>query len=86
MRIFIGLCAIVLGGIAATASAQAQTHYTNAASAQKACPSDAVVWLNTKSRVYHLAGQRWYGLTRHGAYVCQAQADAAGDRETADGQ
>lgn len=54
--------------------------------AQKHCPSDTVVWLNTKSGIYHLKGERWYGRTKHGAYVCKKEADAAGYRETENGQ
>ena len=44
------------------------------------CPSDAVVWVNTKSHVYHFAGTSNYGHTEHGAYMCEADAKAAGDR------
>jgi hypothetical protein len=54
--------------------------------AQKHCPSDTVVWLNTNSGIYHLKGERWYGRTKHGAYVCKKEADAAGYRETENGQ
>lgn len=39
--------------------------------AQKHCPNDTVVWLNTNSGIYHLKGERWYGRTKHGAYVCK---------------
>jgi hypothetical protein len=41
---------------------------------------DSVVWVNTKSHVYHLPGTRSYGTTKQGAYMCQADADASGDR------
>ena len=54
--------------------------------AQKHCPKDTVVWLNIPSGIYHLKGERWYGRTKHGAYVCKKEADAAGDRETENGQ
>ena len=54
--------------------------------AQKHCPSDTVVWLNTNSGIYHLKGERWYGRTKYGAYVCKKEADAAGYRETRNGQ
>ena len=54
--------------------------------AQKHCPADTVVWLNTNSGVYHLKGERWYGRTKYGAYVCKKEADAAGYRETRNGQ
>jgi len=54
--------------------------------AQAHCPRDVVVWLNTTSGVYHEKGMRWYGRTKHGAYVCKKEADAAGDRDTRNGQ
>jgi hypothetical protein len=54
--------------------------------AQEHCPKDTVVWLNTKSGVYHLKGERWYGNTKSGAFVCKMEADQAGDRETENGQ
>jgi hypothetical protein len=54
--------------------------------AQAHCPRDTVVWLNTKTGIYHEKGMRWYGHTRQGAYVCRAEADAAGDRDTRNGQ
>jgi hypothetical protein len=54
--------------------------------AQSHCPTDTVVWLNTSSGIYHEKGMRWYGRTKHGAYVCRAEADAAGDRDTRNGQ
>lgn len=54
--------------------------------AQKHCPNDTVVWLNIPTGIYHLKGERWYGRTKHGAYVCKKEADAAGERETENGQ
>jgi hypothetical protein len=54
--------------------------------AQTHCPNDQVVWLNTNSGIYHEKGMRWYGRTRHGAYVCRTEADTAGDRDTRNGQ
>ena len=54
--------------------------------AQQHCPKDVVVWLNIKSGIYHLQGERWYGNTKNGAYVCKVEADQAGDRETGNGQ
>jgi hypothetical protein len=54
--------------------------------ARQHCPQDGVVWLNTKTGVYHLKGERWYGATKDGAYVCRKEADAEGDRMTRNGQ
>ncbi len=54
--------------------------------AQKHCPADVVVWVNTPTAIYHLKGMRWYGNTSHGAYVCQKEGDQAGYRATRNGQ
>lgn len=43
------------------------------------CPTDAVVWVNLGTHVYHVSGDRYYGKTRKGAYMCEADAKAAGD-------
>ena len=48
--------------------------------AKSRCPTDTVVWLNTKSHIYHYPGTRSYGTTKQGAYMCEADAVAAGDR------
>lgn len=76
-----------ISSIVALAADQSQLSlFTTEDAAQKHCPADTVVWLNTRSGIYHLKGERWYGRTKHGAYVCKKEADAAGDRETENGQ
>ena len=60
--------------------------FSTESAAQAHCPKDEVVWLNTSSGIYHEKGMRWYGRTKHGAYVCRKAADAAGDRDTRNGQ
>jgi hypothetical protein len=60
--------------------------FATESAAQKHCPRDEVVWLNTNSGIYHEQGMRWYGNTKAGAYVCRKEADAAGDRDTRNGQ
>ncbi len=54
--------------------------------AQAHCPHDTVVWLNIPSGIYHYRGERWYGRTKHGAYACEKEAIAAGDRASENGQ
>jgi hypothetical protein len=50
------------------------------------CPGDKVVWVNTKSGIYHFKGERWFGNTQQGKYMCEHAADAEGDRPTHNGQ
>ena len=70
----------------ATASLGELAQFDSEGAAQQHCPKDTVVWLNTNSGIYHEKGMRWYGRTREGAYVCKAEANAAGDHDTRNGQ
>jgi hypothetical protein len=48
--------------------------------AQSRCPGALVVWVNTKSGIYHFPGTKNYGNTKQGAYMCESDAAAVGDR------
>ncbi len=50
------------------------------------CPGDRLVWVNTRSGVYHFQGERYFGSTKQGVFMCQADADKEGDRPTRNGQ
>ena len=54
--------------------------FSTEAQAKARCPADTVVWVNLDSNVYHFAGTRNYGNTKKGAYMCEKDAAAAGDR------
>ena len=64
----------------------AQAKFSSEREAQQHCPRDTVVWLNIPTRIFHMQGMRWYGATRNGAYVCQAEAIQTGNRATRNGE
>jgi DNA uptake protein ComE-like DNA-binding protein len=46
----------------------------------QASPGNGMVWVNTDSGVYHKEGTRYYGKTKHGKYMSEADAVKAGYR------
>jgi hypothetical protein len=52
--------------------------FASEADARSNCRGDTVVWANTKSHVYHFPGTPAFGHTKHGAFMCQADADRSG--------
>jgi len=64
---------------AATAPTAAN-QFTSEALAKAHCPSDTVVWVNLSSKIYHFSGNKSYGTTKTGAYVCEKDATGEGFR------
>jgi hypothetical protein len=58
--------------------AMAAGQFSTEGDARAHCGGDTVAWVNTKSHVYHFAGSKDYGQTKHGAFMCRADADRAG--------
>ena len=46
--------------------------------AYTAPPSAGMVWVNKETKVYHKEGDKWYGRTKKGAYMSEADAQKAG--------
>jgi hypothetical protein len=76
---------IIMGGLQVCAAATLE-QFPTAAQAQGHCPHDTVVWLNLPTMIWHWRGERWYGRTKHGAFVCEKEAKAAGARATRNGE
>lgn len=49
-------------------------------SAAQTPPAKGMVWVNTESKVFHHEGDRWYGKTKHGQFMTEAEALKAGYR------
>jgi len=46
----------------------------------QAPPASGMVWVNLDSKIFHREGDRWYGRTKHGKYMNEADAVKAGYR------
>ena len=64
--------------MAATSPKEASSSTTSKAAAPGGGPN--LVWVNTGSNVYHCYGSSWYGKTKNGKYMSEADAKAAGAR------
>lgn len=64
----------------ATGTPAAAGEFATEAQAKAHCPGDTVVWANLDSKIYHFAGNRSYGKTKKGTYMCEKDTAAAGFR------
>ena len=65
---------------APTPSPTASASSANNSSPGQGSPGNGMVWVNTDSGIYHKEGTRYYGKTKHGKYMSEADAVKAGYR------
>ena len=68
--------------IFASTPSKAATAATSAPSDQEIADAKAkgLMWVNTSTKLYHKDGQ-YYGKTKHGQFMTEADAQKAGNRE-----
>jgi hypothetical protein len=60
-------------------SGLAANQFSSEQAAKAHCPGDTVVWVNLGgSKAYHTSDNKYYGKTKHGAFMCQKEADQSG--------
>jgi hypothetical protein len=66
---------------AATASLPAKKHQApRPQAAQAPGGGNGQVWVNTETHVFHKEGSKWYGKTKQGKYMSEADAVKEGDK------
>jgi hypothetical protein len=57
----------------------AADQFSSEQAAKGHCPGERIVWANLGgSKAYHTSGDRYYGKSKHGAFMCQRDADQSG--------
>ncbi|MEI6670219.1 MAG: helix-hairpin-helix domain-containing protein, partial [Acidobacteriota bacterium] len=70
------------GAATTTATTSGKTGKTTASDTiAQTPPSPGMVWVNTSTKVFHREGDKYYGKTKRGKYMAEADALKAGYRE-----
>jgi hypothetical protein len=70
------------GAASPAAAAPAPAKGTTQAATKAPAPGGGhgLVWVNTETHVYHKEGSRFYGTTKKGKYMTEAEAMKEGDK------
>ncbi|MEO8188974.1 MAG: helix-hairpin-helix domain-containing protein [Acidobacteriota bacterium] len=68
------------GSAAATRSSGGNRTAPAASAPYQAPPSPGMVWVNLETKVFHREGDKWYGRTKRGRYMSEADAVKGGYR------
>ena len=79
MRVLCAAMILLMVPIGST-SAFTQTKFASEDMAHQRCPAGMVVWLAVPGNVFIRKGDPGYGATQRGAYICERDAIAAGNR------
>jgi hypothetical protein len=81
-RVFVAECRGLPAPAAAARipAALAQGQFATEGEAKTSCPTDAVVWVNLRSKFFHAGDSPRYGQTKQGAYMCEKASLEAGFR------
>ena len=74
-RAFLAECQ---GATASKSRTLAKGQFATEAEAKTSCPTDTVVWVSLRSKVFHASDSASYGKIKRGAYMCEKETTAAG--------
>jgi hypothetical protein len=79
--IVVASAALIGSLFSSPALAQKSKRFSTELEAQAYCQSNAVVWADRNTKVFHISRSARYGLGKRGAYMCQNEALKSGYRE-----
>lgn len=69
---------VTVGGMTAVPMEHERTTGTTGPTVAQQPPEKGMVWVNTSTKVYHKEGDRYYGKTKNGKFMTEADAIKAG--------